>query len=202
MKEITNRQKEVLDFISSFIKDNGYPPTVREIGIHFGISLRAVQDHIAALQKKGFLSQSQKRARSISVLDGAQRKDEQFCIKVPMLGAITPGKSLLSKENIDRYISLPEPLVKSGRSYFALRVNGMSMRDAGILEGDTAVVEMAQSAADGQIVVAVLDGAIVLRRYYKETEGVRLQPENPEFKAIYSSDVQIVGVLSSLLRAY
>ncbi len=202
MKEITNRQKEVLDFISSFIKENGFPPTVREIGLHFGISLRAVQDHIAALQKKGFLSQSQKRARSISVIDGTPRKDEVACIKVPLLGAIVPGKALLSKENIDRYITLPEPLLKTGKSFFALRVNGMSMKNAGILEGDTAIVEINEAATDGQIVVASVDGAITIRRFYKESNGVRLQPENPDFKPILSSDIKIVGVLSSILRAY
>ncbi len=202
MKEITNRQKEVLDFISTFIKENGYPPTVREIGEHFGISLRAVQDHIAALQKKGFLSQSQKRARSLSVIDGVQRKDETVCIKVPLIGTIAPGKSLLNKDNIDRYISLPDPFVKSGKSYFAIRVNGMSMKDAGIIEGDTAVVELLETVTDGQIVVAIVDGAVAIRRYYKETNGVRLQAENPEFKPIFSEDVQIVGVLSSILRAY
>jgi len=191
-----------LDFISTFIKENGYPPTVREIGEHFGISLRAVQDHIAALQKKGFLSQSQKRARSLSVIDGVQRKDETVCIKVPLIGTIAPGKSLLNKDNIDRYISLPDPFVKSGKSYFAIRVNGMSMKDAGIIEGDTAVVELLETVTDGQIVVAIVDGAVAIRRYYKETNGVRLQAENPEFKPIFSEDVQIVGVLSSILRAY
>lgn len=202
MKEITNRQKEVLDFISAFIKENGYPPTVREIGEHFKISLRAVQDHIAALQKKGFLSQSQKRARSISVIDGDQPKAECCCIKVPFLCAVVPGKSLLSKENIDKFISIPEPFVKQGKSYFAIRVIGMSMKDAGIVEGDTAIVEIAETAADGQIVVAVIDGAIALRRFYKESDGVRLQAENPDFKPIVGNDVQIVGILSSLLRAY
>lgn len=202
MKEITNRQKEVLDFISSFIKENGFPPTVREIGEHFKISLRAVQDHIAALQKKGFLSQSQKRARSLSVIEDSKGAKETKCIKLPLLSNVVPGKALLSNENIDKFLTLPEPFVKTGKSYFATRVNGMSMKDAAIVEGDIAVIEITQSAADGQIVVAIVDGAVALRRFYKESDGIRLQAENPDFKAIVGNDIEIVGILVSVLRAY
>ena len=202
MKEITQRQKEVLNFISSFIKENGFPPTVREIGVNFGISLRAVQDHIAALQKKGYLSQSQKRARSISGLVDTKRDEEPFVSKVPILGSVAAGKPLLCEENIDGYVNLVEPFVKAGKSYFALRVRGTSMRDAGILEGDLAVVERSEAAVDGQIVVAVADGYPTIKRFYKETDGIRLQPENPEFPAIYSKDVKVVGILSSIVRAY
>lgn len=201
MKQITERQKEVLTYISDFTKENNYPPTVREIGEHFGISLRAVQDHIAALQKKGFLSQSQKRARSIVVSDH-QRESETFVSKVPLLGTVAAGKPLLSEENLDGYVNLTEPFVRPGKTYFALRVRGQSMINAGILEGDLAVVEQAQTAIDGQIVVAVIDNAITLKRFYKESDRIRLQPENPDFSPIYSTDVQIVGILSNIVRTY
>ncbi len=202
MKQITDRQKEVLNFISDFTKENGYPPTVREIGEHFGISLRAVQDHIAALQKKGYLSQCQKRARSISVLVDSKKEDEPFVAKVPLLGNVAAGKPLLSEENLDGYINLTEPFVRPGKTYFALRVRGTSMINAGILEGDLAIIEQAQTAVDGQIVVAVLDNAITLKRFYKEADRVRLQPENPDFSAIYSTEVTIVGILSNIVRTY
>lgn len=202
MKQITERQQEVLNFISDFTRDNGYPPTVREIGEHFEISLRAVQDHIAALQKKGYLSQCQKRARSISVLVDAKKEPETFVSRVPLLGTVAAGKPLLSEENLDGYVSLTEPFVRPGKSYFALRVRGQSMINAGILEGDLAVVEQAQTAVDGQIVVAVIDNAITLKRFYKEADRVRLQPENPAFSAIYSTDVTIVGILSNIVRTY
>ena len=202
MKQITERQQEVLDFISSFTKSNNYPPTVREIGEHFSISLRAVQDHIAALQKKGYLSQTQKRARSLNVISGASAEPQTFVSRVPLLGTVAAGKPLLSEENLDGYVNLTEPFVRPGKSYFALRVRGQSMIEAGILEGDLAVVEQAQTAVDGQIVVAVIDNAITLKRFYKEAERVRLQPENAAFQPIYSTDVTIVGILSNIVRTY
>ncbi|MCR4822660.1 MAG: transcriptional repressor LexA [Treponema sp.] len=202
MKQITERQQEVLDFISSFTRSNNYPPTVREIGEHFGISLRAVQDHIAALQKKGYLSQTQKRARSLNVISGAREQSETFISKVPLLGTVAAGKPLLSEENLDGYVNLTEPFVRPGKSYFALRVRGQSMIEAGILEGDLAVIEQAQTAVDGQIVVAVIDNAITLKRFYKEADRIRLQPENSSFQPIYSTDVTIVGILSNIVRTY
>jgi repressor LexA len=203
MRQITDRQKEVLSFISAFTEENSYPPTVREISDHFGISLRAVQDHIAALQKKGYLSLCQKRSRSIRVLvDGREKEAKPFVSKVPLLGTVAAGKPLLSEENLDGYINLTEPFVRPGRNYFALRVRGTSMINAGILEGDLAVVEQASAAVDGQIVVAVIDDAITLKRYYKEATRVRLQPENPAFQAIYCQDVRIVGILSNIVRTY
>ncbi|MBO4533625.1 MAG: transcriptional repressor LexA [Treponema sp.] len=203
MKGITDRQKEVLDFISGFAEENGFPPTVREISDHFQISIRAVQDHIIALQKKGFLSQSQKRSRSIRVLSDTRDKEKlPFVGKVPLLGTVAAGKPLLSEENLDGYVNLTEPFVRPGKTYFALRVRGQSMINAGILEGDLAVIEQSDIAADGQIIVAVIDDAITLKRYYKETDRIRLQPENPDFQAIYCKDVRIVGILSNIVRTY
>jgi repressor LexA len=203
MKGITDRQKEVLNYISAYTEENSYPPTVRDISDHFGISLRAVQDHILALQKKGFLSQSQKKARSIRVLSDCREKEpETFIGKVPVLGTVAAGKPLLSEENLDGYVNLTEPFVRPGKSYFALRVRGQSMINAGILDGDLAVVEQASTAQDGQIIVAVIDDAITLKRYYKEAGRIRLQPENPQFQAIYCTDVRIVGILSNIVRTY
>ena len=202
MKQITERQQEVLDFISNFTKENNYPPTVREIGEYFGISLRAVQDHIAALQKKGYLSQTQKRARSLNVISRANLEPHAFVRRVPLLGTVAAGKPLLSEENLDGYVNLTEPFVRPGKSYFALRVRGQSMIEAGILEGDLAVIEQAQTAVDGQIVVAVIDNAITLKRFYKEADRIRLQPENSSFQPIYATDVTIVGILSNIVRTY
>ena len=203
MRGITDRQKEVLTYISTYTEENSYPPTVRDISEHFGISLRAVQDHILALQKKGFLSQSQKKARSIRVLSDMRDKEPQTYIsKVPLLGTVAAGKPLLSEENLDGYVNLTEPFIRPGKSYFALRVRGTSMINAGILEGDLAVVEQADTALDGQIVVAVLDDAITLKRYYKEASRIRLQPENPTMQPIYCTDVRVVGILSNIVRTY
>jgi len=202
MKGITDRQQEVLQFITDFTKENGYPPTVRETSENFRISLRAVQDHIAALQKKGFLSLSQRRSRSIRVLQGDAAERGPYVSKVPLLGTVAAGKPLLCEENLDGYVNLTEPFVRPGRNYFALRVRGQSMINAGILEGDLAIVEQAEVAADGQIVVAVIDDAITLKRYYKEANRIRLHPENPAFNEIYCTDVRVVGILSNIVRTY
>ena len=203
MKGITDRHQQVLDYIVDYTEENSYPPTVRDISEHFGISLRAIQDHIAALQKKGYLSQREKKARSLKVLAGAREKEpELFVGRVPMLGTVAAGRPLLCEENLDGYVNLTEPFVRPGKSYFALRVRGESMINAGILDGDLAVVEQATTAVDGQIIVAVIDNAITLKRYYKEAERVRLQPENPNFSAIYCTDVRIVGILSNIVRTY
>jgi len=203
MKQITDRQKEVFVFIENFTKENNYPPTVREISQHFEISLRAVQDHISALQKKGFISTEQKRSRSIRILDDKKQSvPKVFIDKIPILGTIAAGRPLLCEENLNGYVNLTEPFIRPGKNYFALRVRGSSMINAGILEGDLAVIEQASSAVDGQIVVAVLDDAITLKRLYKESSRIRLQPENPDFQAIYCQDVRIVGILSSIVRTY
>lgn len=208
MKQITERQQEVLDFISQFTKKNSYPPTVREIGSNFNISIRAVQDHIIALQKKGFISSKPKCSRSIRVLSDendfypGNPEIETYASRVPVLGTIAAGKPLLSEENLDGYINLTEPFVKPGKHYFALRVRGTSMINAGILEGDLAIVEQTSCAVDGQIVVAVLEDAITLKRFYKESDKIRLQPENPDFPPIYCNDVRIAGILTNIVRTY
>ena len=203
MKALTDRQKEVLEFIARFSEEHGYPPTVREIGENFGISLRAVQDHIAACQKKGYLSQCQKRSRSFRVIKGETVQEARvFVTKVPKLGTIAAGKPLLAEENLDGYVTIAEPFVKPGKTYFALNVRGASMINAGILEGDLAIIEQSEIAAEGQIVVAVVDNAITLKRFYKEQNRVRLQPENPDFQPIYSSDVKIAGIMVGLVRPY
>ncbi len=203
MNGITERQKEVLSFIANFTETNVYPPTIREIAEHFGISLKTVQDHVVALQKKGYLSSETKRSRSIKVIKDEKEKGSGLYVdKIPLLGTVAAGKPLLCEENLDGYVNLTEPFIKPGKSYFALRVRGASMINAGILEGDLAVIEQTSSAFDGQIVVAVLEDAITLKRYYREDSRIRLQPENPAFQPILCNDLRIVGVLSSIVRTY
>lgn len=204
MKEITQVQKNVLDYISKFIDENSYPPTVREISEYFGKSIRAVQDNMTALQRKGFISLVRKKSRSIKILmDDAEKEGGIFMEKVPLLGTIAAGKPLLCEENLDGYVTLTEPFIRPGKNYFALRVRGQSMVGAGILEGDLAIVEQGSEAVDGQIVVAVIDDAITLKRYFKESGRIRLQPENPDFNPIYcTSDLRIVGTLANLVRTY
>ena len=204
MKEITQIQRDVLNYIAQFIDEHAYPPTVREISEHFGKSIRAVQDNMTALQKKGYISLVQKKSRSIKILIDERKKDAGiFMEKVPLLGTIAAGRPLLCEENLDGYVTLTEPFIRPGKSYFALRVRGQSMINAGILEGDLAIVEQGSEAADGQIVVAVIEDAITLKRYFKEPGRIRLQPENPAFNPIYcTSDLRVVGTLANLVRTY
>ena len=203
MKQITERQKEILNFISDYQAENSYPPTVREIGDHFGVSIRAVQYHIKKKKKKGFITQTQKKSRSIKVLVDERQKDQgMFMEKVPLIGTIAAGKPLLCEENYEGYVTLTEPFIRPGKNYFALHVRGQSMINAGILEGDLAIIEQTSTATDGQIVVAVIDDAITLKRYFKEPSRIRLQPENPAFHPIYCQDVRIVVLLTNLVRTY
>lgn len=204
MKEITQIQRDVLNYIAQFIDENSYPPTVREISEHFGKSIRAVQDNMTALQKKGYISLVQKKSRSIKILIDERKKDAGiFMEKVPLLGTIAAGRPLLCEENLDGYVTLTEPFIRPGKSYFALRVRGQSMINAGILEGDLAIVEQGSEVSDGQIVVAVIEDAITLKRYFKESGRIRLQPENPAFNPIYcTSDLRVVGTLANLVRTY
>ena len=203
MKELTRRQIEILNFVRDYSQENLCPPTIRELSSHFGIRPRAVQCHFSALQKKGYLSQSEKRSRSVRVLmDESGYERAPAVIRIPILGTVAAGKPLLCEENLDGYRNLSEPFVGKDDTYFALKVRGNSMIDAGIFDGDIAVIRQQHTANNGEIVVAVLDEAITLKRFFKESCRIRLQPENPAFKPIYCQNVQIAGVLASLIRTY
>lgn len=203
MKELTRRQIEILNFVRDYSQENLCPPTIRECSSHFGITPRAVQCHFSALQKKGYLSQSEKRSRSVRVLmDESGYERAPAVIRIPILGTVAAGKPLLCEENLDGYLNLSEPFVGKDDTYFALKVRGSSMIDAGIFDGDIAVIRQQHTANNGEIVVAVLDEAITLKRFFKESCRIRLQPENPAFKPIYCQNVQIAGVLASLIRTY
>lgn len=203
MKELTRRQIEILNFVRDYSQENLCPPTIRECSSHFGITPRAVQCHFSALQKKGYLSQSEKRSRSVRVLmDESGYERASAVIRIPILGTVAAGKPLLCEENLDGYLNLSESFVGKDDTYFALKVRGNSMIDAGIFDGDIAVIRQQHTANNGEIVVAVLDEAITLKRFFKESCRIRLQPENPAFKPIYCQNVQIAGVLASLIRTY
>ena len=207
MKSLTDRQREVLDFIAHYLEKNSYPPTVREIGDSFGITLRAVYDHLTALQKKGYISSGQKRSRSIRILKKPKTADADasaapYSQLVPVLGSFSAGKPLMSEENFAGYINLSEPVIRKGRTYFVLRVSDGSMEKEGIFDGDLAVVEAADSAEDGQFVVVSLGNTLVLRRFFREATRVRLQSASDEVQSVYCQDVRIFGRMSCLVRKY
>ena len=149
------------------------------------------------------MSQSAKRSRSLKVLKETRPEVQKTTfVEIPLLGTIAAGKPLFCDENYENTLHISQEFVKDGQKYFALHVRGTSMKDAGILDGDVAIVRQCNSASDGEIVVALIDDSVTLKRFFKESSRIRLQPENPDFKPIYSQDVQVLGVLSNILRTY
>jgi len=201
MKELTNRQKQVLSFIADYIRGHSYPPTVREIAEHFEISVKGAHDHITALRKKGHLKQADKRPRTMGLIH-TRPGDSPDLIEIPLLGSVAAGVPILAEENFDGNIVMHRSLFKKNKKYFALKVKGDSMSGAGILEGDTAIIEKQSTVRNGEIAVAVLDEAVTLKRFFKESARIKLQAENPAYKPIYSQDVKILGRLFTVIRSY
>lgn len=201
MKDLTKRQKEVLSFIAEYIKKNSYLPTIREIADNYSISVKGAHDHITALRKKGFLKHAGKRPRTIG-LTHEKQEDASEMINVPLLGSVAAGAPVLSDENFDGNIVLHRSMLKKNKKYFALKVKGDSMTGAGILENDIAIIEKQNTASNGEITVAVVEEAVTLKRFFRESSRIKLQAENPAYKPIYSQDVKILGRLSGIIRNY
>ena len=199
MKALTNRQSDVLEFIKDYKSKKSYLPTMREIADHFKISVKAAYDHVKALEKKEVIKCNLRRSRSIEIIKTVE-VDE--LITVPILGNVAAGIPLLAEENLEGYVSIPARFLKKGQ-HFALRVKGDSMKDAGILEGDIAFFVMQTNAENGNIVVASLnEEAITLKKFYKETNRIKLKAENPVYPPIYTQNVKILGKLIFILRSY
>ena len=201
MKEPTNRQREVLTFIVDFIHNHSYPPTIREIADHFSISVKGAYDHVSALKRKGKLKFEDKRSRTMEVVRTGEEWEYNNVVSVPILGVVAAGRPILADENWDGSIPVHSSLLKKNRQYFALKVKGDSMRDAGILEKDTALIQKQNTAKNGDIVVAVVDEKVTIKRFFKEANRIRLQPENPSHNPIYSQDVRVLGKLAYIIRA-
>ncbi len=203
MKALTGRQREVLSFITEYLKTNSFPPTVREIGEHFDISLRAVHDHLSALQKKGYISQRSKCSRSMKILKYADAKDDViYSAKIPVIGNLVHGLPVLSEENYDGCIGVSEPFINKELSYFALKIADSDMAGAGICKGDTAIVKSCEEASEGQIVAVIKGSSIILRKYSVEANRICLKAECEGIPPVYCQDVRIVGTLSCIIRSY
>ena len=199
MKTLTKRQGEILDFIRSYIQDNQYPPSIREIGRNFSISVKGAYDHVKALEKKEVIAVSHNKSRAIILTPDVEESEESR--KIPILGRVAAGLPLFAEENHDGSVTLPADVLKQG-NLFALRVQGESMTGAGILDGDLAVFVQQPLADNGEIIVAMVDDAVTLKRFYKEKNRVRLQAENPTYPSIYTQDVRILGKLITIIRQY
>lgn len=201
MKGLTARQREVFDFIRSFIKTKRYPPTIREIAVNFGFSVKGSFDHVKALQKKGFIRCAGNRSRAIEVVADADAERQPNLVSVPVLGSVAAGKPLFAEENLTGWIQVPAASLRKGQ-HFALQVRGDSMKDAGIIDGDVVVVAHQETAENGEIVVAMVDDAVTLKRFFVEKNRVRLKAENAKYPPLYTQSVRILGKLSFLMRSY
>jgi repressor LexA len=201
-RELTARQKEILHFIEQFIQKNKYPPTIREISQNYNISVRGAYDHLKALKKKGAIQTDSYRSRSIGIVDTSEKEDEEPLVEVPVLGTVAAGLPILSQENYEGTVTLPGALLQTKGDYFALKVRGDSMVDAGIMDGDMAIIRHQQIAHTGQIVVAMVDEAVTLKRFYQERNRVMLKAENQDYPPIFTRNIRILGTLAHILRTY
>ena len=203
MVELTKRQNDILTYIKEYMVDHGYPPTIREIGKALDISSPAtIHAHLQNLEKKGVIRKggSKNRALELLVKNEFDAKND-LIIDVPLLGKITAGSPIEAIEHPDEYFSLPSYLVPKNKEVFTLNVSGCSMINAGILDGDIVIVERANTARNGEIVVAMTDeNEVTLKTFYKEKDHFRLQPENDTMDPIILQNVTILGKAIGLYR--
>ena len=201
MNNLTQRQKQVLDFIIQFIETNGAPPTLREIAGHIGTNgtVTALR-HVEAIAKKGYLKRREGFSRGIVLT-----RKISTPVSIPIVGTVSAGQPQLAVENIEGYCTISSEWVK-GDGCFLLKVSGDSMIDAHILDGDLALIRPQPTAENGEIVVALIDGAATLKRYYHEGDHIRLQPENQNMKPILiqenEAETVIAGKLLKTIRSF
>lgn len=195
-----NRQSQIYNFIKSQIKQKGYPPSVREICTAVGLrSTSTVHSYLEKLERRGFIKRDATKSRTIEVIEKSQKKE---MIEVPIIGTITAGMPIIAVENIEDYFPLPMDYIKNKRELFMLRVKGESMVDAGILDGDLSLIEKVHSAENGDIVVALIENEATLKRFFKEKNHIKLQPENKNMPPIIVDDCKIIGRLIGIYRQY
>ena len=212
MEELTDRQKEILQFIVRETETRGFPPTIREIGEEMEIrSTNGVNDHLKALERKGYLNRGEQQSRALvatkrarMVLGLGARKSGDM-VEIPVLGKVAAGAPLLATENIEDSVKIDSFLLGgSGREVFALRVKGESMIDDGIFDGDYLFVKKTPSAEAGEIVVALIEDEATVKRYYPEAERIRFQPANATMSPIYvnRSEFRSTMILGKVVGVY
>jgi len=205
--DLTKRQQEIFDFIRKYSAKYGYPPTVRDIGKAVGLaSSSTVHAHLANLEKIGLLRRDPSKPRAIELFDravGSAVESVRGMVRsdgLPVLGSVAARQPILADENIEDYGSVPD-IAGGSEGEYVLRVRGDSMKDAGILEGDLVVVHSQQTARDGDVVVALLGEEATVKRFFREADHVRLQPENDAMEPIRSKEVKVLGRVVGLLRS-
>ncbi len=203
MKKLTEKQKQILEMIGRHVKRRGFPPTMQELADELGIrSKNAIFKHLAALESKGYIQRhGGGTARGITVLHPMGLPNQAHADNVPVLGRIAAGAPILAEQNIERYVAVPDYLTGGSGSYFALRVQGDSMIDAGIFEGDLVIVRSATQADNGDIVVALTGEEATVKRLIASGENMYLKPENPAYAPIPLSQAwSIQGKVVALIR--
>jgi repressor LexA len=205
--DLTKRQQEIFDFIGKYSAKYGYPPTVRDIGKAVGLaSSSTVHAHLANLEKIGLLRRDPSKPRAIELLDRAVGNAVDSVRSIvrseglPLVGSVAAGQPVLAEENIEEYISVPE-VAGGGDGEYLLRIRGDSMKNAGIIEGDIVVVRPQETAREGEIVVALLGEEATVKRFFRESDHIRLQPENETMEPIRSKEVKVLGRVVGLLRS-
>jgi repressor LexA len=198
-KELTKRQREIFDFIGSYLSKHGYPPTVREIGKAVGLhSSSTVHAHLSKLESLGVLKRDPSKPRALEVM--VQRAKRAVRPSgLPLVGHVAAGEPILAEENIEEYLDVPDVIGGEDGDYI-LRVRGESMVDAGILDGDFVVVRPTERGRDGEIVVALLDDEATVKRFFREKDQIRLQPENKSMKPIRTRDARLLGRVVGVFR--
>ena len=200
MQKLTDKQNLIYEFIKDATRNSGFPPTVREIGDEFGITVKGAYDHLKAIEKKGFIRTEQNKSRAI-IITQASDIPPIDAVNVPLVGRIAAGLPVLADENIEDYLSFPRAFIGAGE-YFALKVRGDSMEEGGIFNGDIAIIRKQQTANDGDIVAALLEDEATLKKFKRTGKQILLVPENPKYKPIVASDVTILGKLKAVFRSY
>ncbi|MFV0250010.1 MAG: transcriptional repressor LexA [Bacilli bacterium] len=204
MEKLTKRQKEVFDYIKSYIVAHGFPPTIREMCADFGVNSPATMHmHLKTLAKKGYVKKADAKYRAIELLvdNDLFRQNNEFVVDVPLLGMITAGNPIEAIEHPDEMFALPSYLIPKNKEVFTLNVSGESMINVGIHDKDIVIVERTNNARNGEIVVAMTDeNEVTLKTYYKEKDHFRLQPENDTMDPIILNNITILGKAVGLYR--
>jgi repressor LexA len=200
IKDLTKRQREIFEYISQYLASHGYPPTVREIGKAVGLhSSSTVHAHLAKLEKLGVLKRDPTKPRAMEVLV-EKAKQAVKPTGLPLVGQVAAGEPVVAEENIEEYLQVPDMIGGESGDYI-LKVRGDSMIDIGILDGDFVVVRRADTARSGEIVVAEIEGEATVKRFFKEQDHIRLQPENKRMKPIITRDAAVCGRVVGVFRS-
>lgn len=201
IKENSDKQTQIYNFLIEFTKSKGYPPSVREICQAVSLkSTSTVHGHLKRLEKKGLIYRDPTKPRALEIVELSN--EEKELIDIPIVGKVTAGMPILATENIEDMFQIPINYVKHNNDLFILKVTGDSMMEAGILDGDLAIIEQKNIATNGDIVVALIENEATIKRFFKENGFIRLQPENKNYEPIIVEDCSILGKLVGIYRAY